>query len=283
MSYCITRWDCGSLWPMMNHRLNRKPAKIVPNAKQYHKLAMISPAATLPICVDLRSFCSPVEDQGNEGSCTAHALAGGIEYLQNIELSKKMTGPSASLVFPSGQFERVSRAFIYYNERDMEGDPSQDDGASLSTGVQVTEQSGVCRELLWPYAPNTAFTRPPQTAYDEAAQHKVVSAYQLSDLLGMKHSLASGYPFVFGIQCYDSLMSSEVAQSGEVPVPGSFENYLGGHALLCVGYNDADQRFLFRNSWGSSWGQGGYAWIPYAYMMNSNLAEDLWSLQFQTN
>jgi C1A family cysteine protease len=61
-------------------------------------------------------------------------------------------------------------------------------------------------------------------------------------------------------------------------MPGLHEAVLGGHAVLCVGYDDATQRFIVRNSWGSNWGQAGYFTIPYAYLLNENLADDFWTI-----
>jgi C1A family cysteine protease len=51
-----------------------------------------------------------------------------------------------------------------------------------------------------------------------------------------------------------------------------------GHAVLMVGYDDATQRVIVRNSWGASWGQGGYFTMPYQYVVDRNLASDLWTI-----
>jgi len=274
---------------MTTRRLNRKPGKPNPNARCYAKLKKLSPALTLPSAVDLRRYCSPIEDQGDEGSCTAHANAGVVEYLQLLELTHKMSGPAASLVFPGGIFCRVSRSMIYWNERDIEGTTGQDNGAMLGTGVQVVENIGVCREVLWPYSDQTMYTKPVQQAYDEAAQHKVLFSYQLDNVLEMKHSLAEGYPFVFGVTCFDSFLSQTVAKDGVVPMPGMFESAQGGHALACVGYSDTMSAggmtgfFLFRNSWGTGWGQSGYGWIPYAYMANPRIAEEFYTYRYEAD
>jgi len=52
--------------------------------------------------------------------------------------------------------------------------------------------------------------------------------------------------------------------------------------VLAVGYDDASQRFLVRNSWGSGWGQAGYFTLPYAYLTTRGLASDFWTLQIVT-
>jgi C1A family cysteine protease len=95
----------------------------------------------------------------------------------------------------------------------------------------------------------------------------------------MKGCLASGYPFVFGFSVYESFESPEVLDTGVVPMPSDGEAQLGGHAVLAVGYDDATARFIIRNSWGTSWGDGGYGYMPYAYLTDSDLAADFWTIR----
>jgi len=95
----------------------------------------------------------------------------------------------------------------------------------------------------------------------------------------MKGCLASSYPFIFGFTVYDSFESQPVAQTGVVPMPGSTERVLGGHCVVAVGYDDSQQRFIVRNSWGTSWGIQGYCTMPYAYLTDSNLASDFWTIR----
>jgi C1A family cysteine protease len=262
---------------MLMRRLNRKPAKKIVSPNHYSHIERLAPPITLPPSTSNQKYCSPIEDQGDEGSCTGHACAGGVEFLQNKLLAEKI---SNQLIIEPAQFVPVSRAFIYANERIREGTLDQDSGASLDDGTAVVEQLGVCREALWAYSDDTMYTKPTQAAYDEAAKHKVLTAFQISNLYQMKHSLAQGFPFVFGIVCYDSFLSEQVAQTGIIPMPGANESPQGGHALLAVDYSDEKQAFLFRNSWGTSWGIGGYAWIPYTYLNNQQLAEDFWSFRY---
>jgi C1A family cysteine protease len=51
------------------------------------------------------------------------------------------------------------------------------------------------------------------------------------------------------------------------------------HAVLTVGYDDAAQRFIIRNSWGASWGIKGYFTMPYAYLLSEKLASDFWTIR----
>ena len=95
----------------------------------------------------------------------------------------------------------------------------------------------------------------------------------------MKGCLASGYPFVLGFTVYQSFESDTVAQTGHAPMPGPNEQTIGGHAVLAVGYDDSQNWFIIRNSWGTGWGMQGYFTLPYDYLTNDNLADDFWTIR----
>jgi C1A family cysteine protease len=221
---------------------------------------------TLPPSVDLRPECPAVYDQGQLGSCTANAIAGAIEFDQ---MKEKLAD-----VFPP------SRLFIYYNERVTEGTVSTDSGAQIRDGIKSVAKQGAPPETDWPYDITKFGDAPPQAAIADAAKH-TVTAYQrvARNLMQMKGCLAAGYPFVFGFSVYDSFESQAVAQSGHAPLPGAGEQLLGGHAVAAVGYDDANQWWVARNSWGTSWGMAGYFTLPYAYLTQRGLSSDFWTLR----
>jgi C1A family cysteine protease len=138
----------------------------------------------------------------------------------------------------------------------------------------------VCQEDAWKYDISRFAHKPPDSCYEDAMGHQVTSYQRVPRLLNqMKGCLAHGYPFVLGFSVYESFESAEVARTGVVPMPDiAQEQLLGGHAVLAAGYDDADQRFLCRNSWGESWGDGGYFTMPYAYLTDRSLASDFWAI-----
>ena len=219
---------------------------------------------SLPRSVDLREHCSAVENQGALGSCTANALVGALEFLQNKE------GLAAT---------DLSRLFVYYNERAIEGTVSQDSGAMLRDGIKSLAGLGVCAEKLWPYAITRFAQRPSRTCYSRALQHRITDYQRLASLQDMRDCLASGYPFVFGFSVYASFESAAVAKSGKVDMPRPGEALLGGHAVVAVGYDDRNQRFTLRNSWGVGWGMHGYFTMPYDYLTDRKLADDFWTVR----
>lgn len=171
---------------------------------------------------------------------------------------------------------RMSRLFVYYNERALEGTIRSDSGAAIRDGIKTLSKQGCCPETEWPYVISKFENKPPVNCYTDGLKHIIQSYYRILTLNDMKTCLASGFPFVFGFTVYESFESTAVAQTGIVPMPAKNEQVLGGHAVLAVGYNDAQQRFTVRNSWGAAWGMKGYFTIPYAYLTNTSLASDMW-------
>jgi C1A family cysteine protease len=219
----------------------------------------------LPENVDLTEDMPEVYDQGDLGSCTANAIGAAFEFgLTRQELTDF----------------RPSRLFIYYNERAMEGTVNSDSGAMIRDGIRSVARVGVCSEDEWPYDISQFRQRPSDDCYREASGNRVV-AYQrvIRSLTQMQGCLAAGFPFVFGFTVYDSFESPQVDKTGVVPMPTLGEEVLGGHAVLAVGYDNAEQRFRFRNSWGSTWGQDGYGTMPYAYLATRSLSQDFWTIR----
>ena len=220
--------------------------------------------AKLPSSVDLRPQCSKVEDQGQLGSCTGNALVGAMEFL---------------LIKDKKPFADLSRLFVYYNERVIEHTVNQDSGAMIRDGIKTLAKQGVCTEKLWPYNIKTFTKKPTPACYKEALKYEITSYQRIDTVDEMRSCLADGFAFVFGFTVYDSFESQAVAKTGIVPMPKPDEKVMGGHAVVGVGYNDSQKRFIVRNSWGEGWGMKGYFTIPYKYLANRNLADDFWTIR----
>lgn len=266
----------GVIMPMKQKPVSFKKygwKKDRPDLRDYpfHRLAAtLRFTAALPDHVYLRRFCSEVSDQGQLGSCTANALTNLLEY------NECAAGRGGK------QFKDLSRLFVYYNERVLENSVDQDAGAEIRDGVKTLASQGVCPEIEWPYLPDQFAVKPAAQCYTDAMTFQIHSYYRLTTLTDMRTSLANGCPFVFGFAVYDSFESQQVADTGIVPMPNvQNESFLGGHAVMAMGYNDAQQRFLVKNSWGKHWGLPklpGYFTIPYAYLADNSMANDIWTI-----
>jgi C1A family cysteine protease len=238
----------------------------LPDHRDYLYAAPVAFTRVLPVKADLRLDCPPVYDQGQLGSCTANAIAAAIQFDQ---IKQKLA-----------QIFTPSRLFIYYNERVIEHTIASDSGAQIRDGIKSVGKQGDCPETEWPYVIAKFKTRPPKNCYTDALKYKTVLYQRLTPVLGqLKGCLASGYPFVFGFTVYESFESLKVAKTGHASLPKPDERSIGGHAVMCVGYDDAKQWFIVRNSWGSKWGMKGYFTLPYAYVTAANLASDFWTIR----
>ena len=149
----------------------------------------------------------------------------------------------------------------------------------LRDGIKTLAKQGVCTEFKWPYTISQFTKKPTANCYKEASDHQITSYQRLTTIDEMRSCLADGYPFVFGFTVYDSFESATVARTGTVNMPKSGEKVLGGHAVMGMGYNDKQKRFIIRNSWGTGWGKQGYFTMPYAYLDNRNLSDDFWTVR----
>jgi C1A family cysteine protease len=228
-----------------------------PDQRDHLYAAPVVALAALPASVDLRSKCPPVYDQGQLGSCTGNGVAAAVHF----DRMKQKLSPDFV----------PSRLFIYYNERVIENTVESDSGAMIR---------GVCPESEWAYDITKFADKPSAKCYKDALKYKAVSYQRIVQSLNqMKGCLASGFPFVYGFTVYESFEGQKVAQSGSVPMPAPKEKVLGGHCVVAVGYDDSQQRFINRNSWGTTWGMKGYFTMPYGYLTDPNLASDFWTIR----
>lgn len=227
-----------------------------------------------PPAVDLRAWCSPIEDQQTIGSCTANAGVGLVEYYQRRAFGKHLDG---------------SRLFLYKATRNLLS-WTGDTGAYLRTTMKAMVLFGVPPEQYWPYNTAQYDVEPPAFCYAFAQSYQTISYYRLDPpgtspeklLNAVRTHLAAELACMFGFSVYSSIPGIG-SGAGDIPYPQPGEQQLGGHAVAAVGYDDnrvigGDKgALLIRNSWGTRWGENGYGWLPYRYIL-SGLAVDFWSL-----
>ena len=215
----------------------------------------------LPEGIDLRPHCSPVEDQGHVGSCTANSIVGALEYLQ---------------IASGAQLTDLSRLFVYYNARrfsDREGD---DCGASMPHAMASLLGFGACPEVFWPYDEARWNKKPEEACYQNTVRFDGLHYARVAPTDERKYVLASGLPIIFGMGVPEQLLMVEGNKTGYMPPPedGNWEPASSGHAMLIVGYSDAQNAWLVRNSWGTGFGKEGHVWIDYRVMDHYAMGAD---------
>lgn len=222
--------------------------------------------------IDLREFFTPVENQGDLGSCTAHAGTAILEYYERRAFKN---------------YVNASRLFLYKVTRKL-AKLSGDSGAELRNTMQALVMFGAPPEEYCPYNVAKYDAEPDAFLYALADDYRATSYFRHDPagqtdpnkvLASLKESLAKGIPVMFGTTVYNSFPGLGAPNNplGRIPFPGQRDKVAGGHAMVLVGYDDTTSEFLIRNSWGTSWGDKGYGRMPYTYV-TSRLATDFWSL-----
>lgn len=222
--------------------------------------------ASLPEKVDLRRGCSPVGNQGNFGSCTSFATVKGLEEF----LLKK-----------EGRYKPQAPAYIWYQSRRQTGGKGQDTGVPTEFAVKMLDAYGSLPEEEFPYlaaskqkddaARNSFLTRQPSSQQvSMAKKNRIVKGFEIATKLSkVRRALADGMPVVVAMRVFDSI--GKTGSSGMLPMPTAKDKAVGGHAVLAVGYDNAKQVLIIRNSWGSDWADGGYFYMPYQYVKQGHV------------
>ncbi len=240
------------------------------------EISLIGKGRRLKKEVDNRQYCSPIENQGTLGACTAHAVSSMMEYLMSRKGLRHVD---------------LSRLFLYKVTRKLLG-WTGDTGAYIRSTMQAAAIFGVPPEEHFPYDLDRFEEEPSAFLYSYGSNFQTLNYARLdekglaaSEVLNLvKRVIASGYCIAFGFPVYSS-----ISNAADIPYPCSQDRMLGGHAILAVGYSDGHEKtdngrtsvkepsLIIRNSWGTAWGENGYGYLPYKYV-EEELALDFWTI-----
>ncbi len=209
-------------------------------------------------------------NQFNIGSCVANAVGAMFCFVRNV--------------FPR------SRLQMYYEARRLINMTEVDSGCYIRDMMKVTSQLGAGRETWWPYDVNKFKIDPPLKVDRDALLRRIMTYYRVQGREEFRRCLLENHPFATGIAIYDSFYTPNAERFGIIPTPQRTEKSHGGHAILCIGYDDdfinsawakeavaagyplhgiPKQVYIMRNSWDFA--------IDAAYVENPYLCRDSWT------
>jgi len=242
----------------------------LPDGRDYgidhEKVSKILTDKPLPTKVDLSEWCSPVENQGKIGSCTAHAGTSLLEWHHN----KKY-----------GEYKHLSRLFLYKVSRRL-AHMTGNIGCYLRSTIGAMTVFGVCPEEYYLYDETKFDNEPDAFCYSFAKEYQALKYFRVdkhvtdkNELLNnIKITISSELPLIFGFTTFPSLKNSV---GGIIPLPTKGERATGGHAVMCVAYDDNTRLLKFKNSWSNKWGDNGFGYLPYEYVL-SGMTADWWAI-----
>ena len=213
---------------------------------------------------DVQMIACPILNQGNLGSCVAQS-AYALLYIMS---KGKIT---------------LSRLQLYMCLRALDNSSlTRDTGGTIRGVMKAISKYGVCDENLWNHDIKNFDKLAPKPAFSNTYNiTNFVYTFVTQDYKSIKEVLVSGSPIICGIAVYESFQSENSNKYGIIPMPNTkTQKLLGGHAILLIGYDDKSKTFKFQNSWGTNWGDKGYGYIPYDYVLNTSLCFDLCKVSF---
>ena len=240
--------------------VQRKYDRKIPAPLPAHRM-LSRVAASLSPVIDLRSWCGPIKDQGSEGACTAHAGTSANEWIHRRYLG------NSSVVF--------SPQYTYAKELIAQGSFPQDVGSDGVTLCNTMIANGCCELADYPYIAGQ-ITMPTSTQDANAAKYRMGAYHGLTGSAVALSVIGDQvpWPVEIGFTVYSSFESDAMASTGIYNPNPSNESVLGGHEVLCVGYDvgaaatirpaGCPPALLIQNSWSASWGLSGFFWMVLA-------------------
>ena len=223
------------------------------NARDANVLAT---AARIPPTKDLRSTWWKIADQGTTGSCVGWATADSVLRWMFVNAkrvaAKDLLSPRFIWMAAKETDEFITQPTTFIEE----------DGTSLKAALDIARKYGAVLDEILPFQTGTLYPNPAKTFYALAAKLKISSYFNLGRNVGdWRTWLARNGPILTRLNV-DATWDSATETKG---VLGTYQPQTGrgGHAVALVGYTKS--AFIVRNSWGTGWGDKGFAYASWSY------------------
>lgn len=218
----------------------------------------------LPEKVSLEQWAPIPGDQGQFGTCVAYASAYGLRTMmlaKDLDITDKET-ITANALSPSYVYALIKK----------EDDIACNKGANPKLGLEALKVAGAPTLKTMPYECNPSITKEAQM---EAIDYRIRDYQTLFFFDAQdpgvktnttKKALNEGYPVLLGMKLPESFFRAQKVWRSKPEDIGTTAKKHGYHAMVVIGYDDTYEGGAFQllNSWGTTWGDGGYIWVPYA-------------------
>lgn len=228
------------------------------------RLPTLRSLKAMPDKYDMTKEMPAIWDQGELGSCTAHAALACFQFTAKEQKQRAVN---------------YSRLYQYYNTRVLENTVDWDSGATIRNSIKAINKAGVALESAWPYKQTKFAKKPPEACYEYGSKKILRSYARVNQTFeDIRACLAQNNPITFGFSVFDSFEGDEIANTGVMRMPGPGERVIGGHAVVMTGYDTSKEVFICRNSWSKSWGDNGSFYMPFEFALDPYYADDFWAI-----
>lgn len=245
------------MWYLVEYKCNLINSPISSKDWYYSKIVR---AQVLPLTYSLEQYCGEIKNQGSAGLCHSFAGSSVKDIQENIETGFKYN---------------LSPLYLAKKVKSIDSFPDTE-GSDLLSVCKALQSEGTIKEMYYPYNQYKAGSLEfPECKYTKIPKYKIKNYARCDTVDSIKQAIYNNKPVLLGIECTNNIYDLDNNSSKFIKMPTGYA--IGGHAIVVIGYDDnlvhtyEDGRsfkgfFRIQNSWGTNWGDNGFAWLPYEYL-----------------